>query len=351
MKQLKLIFAMLVIIPSISLAQGKNLIIKENQTYELKKGNYEFETLEIRRNGTLLVLGSTKIFCKKLKSDEGSRVQYKAGADRNDDQKLLEFTAADGSQVSGILFFIGDGADGVTGPSGANGANGKNGWTGMEVKDYGLLGKHKVPVSYPPKDGKNGTSGGNGGNGEEAMDIKVYINKLSKDGYVAISANGGNGGDGGNGGNGGNGGKGRTLESGKKGGSGGRGGNGGNGGDGGKVYASLVHVDGATDEDKKRLLEFLNSNVYTLPGIPGRGGLGGNGGASGRGGKGGTLISIKKDGETYLYAGGGSEGGGNAGGIGTEGVSGDVGEAKKEILSQSEWVQKNRSFIDDVFGN
>ena len=335
-----------------SIVNAESILVSENVIEELDPGNYEYDTVEIKRNGTLLIAGSSKILVKNLISEDGSRIEYKKGAQPNNPHKHLEFTALDGSNMRGTFFFIGDGEDGEDGEHGSHGAHGKNGVTKgvWEIEDL-LITKTKIwkIKSYPPKPGKNGENGTNGNNGEDAMSLEVYINNLHPDAYVGLSANGGNGGVGGNGGNGGTGGKGRTLESGKYGGNGSVGGNGGNGGDGGDVYASIIYADSYTSEQKDRLLEFLSNNIHTLPGIPGRGGLGGNGGTSGSGGKGGTLIRINIAGEDIIHATGGKGGGGHAGAVGQDGFPGSVGRANSELLSQTEWLEKKRSIIRKLF--
>ena len=343
-----LILSLLMAVSCFGQLRKEKITVSENETLELEKGNYNIETIEIKRNGTILIKGSCVIFCKNLVTENGARIQYKAGSDYNNEQKLLEFTATNGGGMSGTLFFIGSGADGKNGDNGINGADGKNGWTGMEVQSVGGIFKTDLPVSYPPKPGQDGQNGKRGDDGEEAMDIEIYISNLNPNAFVAITANGGSGGDGGNGGNGG---KGRALEDGRKGGNGGTGGNGGNGGDGGNVYAALIHGADATEEDKKRLLEFLHNNISTLPGIPGRGGLGGNGGKSGKGGEGGTLIRLNIEGKDVISAKGGSGGGGNHGAMGIQGVSGDVGTAKEELLTYDEWLEKKRRYIEEIFGD
>ena len=205
------------------------------------------------------------------------------------------------------------GGDGGTGTDGGTGASGVNGVNAVAVPF--------VVAGTAGSSGSAGTSGAPGGDG--ALAIEATTLALSSRGIVKIDGGrGGNGGTGGTGGKGGNGGNADVVL--YTGYTGGNGGNGGAGGDTGK-NASAISVSSA-------FMAIPNKYIILTSGDNGVGGTGGTGGAAGRGGN--------------SNAWGGNGGRGGNGGKGGQGgnayasipnaYTGELFEAKKEMLSTIE---------------
>lgn len=142
----------------------------------------------------------------------------------------------------------------------------------------GTNGKKGISSAGPCKSGTNGGDAADGEKGSDGVDLLMYLQKVTMQGNVTISLNGGRGGDGGNGGEGGGAGSGTVHCKGGDGGNGGKGGQGGYGGDGG-----LLTIHGPTS-----LHSFLESNIKLIAkggqfGKAGRGGYSGYGGLGPRG--------------------------------------------------------------------
>lgn len=218
----KLIAAATIVVASFS-ANASNLVLQDSETKLLTPGTYVYETIQLGRNATILLTGTTKLSAKTMLTDAGARIEYKKGSDYRNNAKMLELVVLNGEGMRGILSINGSAADGTDGKNGANGAHGDSEHTKTDTCYERVLGA-KVP--YPclhhtdPTPGGAGQNGGHGVNGEEAMDLDVSLYKLHPSVHVILNSNGGNGGDGGNGGNGGNGGRGKRIERGANGGNG-----------------------------------------------------------------------------------------------------------------------------------
>ncbi len=152
---------------------------------------------------------------------------------------------------------------------------------GCSIEGFGINGKPgrrgrdgNSPVG-PCMDGTNGDQGGRGLDGTPGVNLFLYLEKVTMNGFLTIDLHGGDGGNGGNGGEGGSGTSGTVHCNGGDGGFGGNAGNGANGGDAGML---TVHCPESVKYLLDGKLNFKNHG--------GRGGEGGRGGYLGYGGLG-----------------------------------------------------------------
>ena len=326
--------------------EAEDLTLAEDETRVLSAGTHNFDLIQMGRNSTILLSGTTRLTARKMTTDVAARIEYDKGEDLQNNAKYLEFVVLDGSGMRGRLLINGSGADADHGVHGSNGRHGDSEHTKTDTCYKRVVG---VRVPYPciqhvePEPGGHGGHGGDGSDGEEAMDIDASMYKLDPSVHVTLMSNGGNGGDGGNGGNGGDGGRGKRIERGRNGGNGGNAGNGGDGGDAGDIDVVLVYRDGTPEADLEKLRKFLDNNIHATPGIGGRRGIAGIGGTGGDGGVGGRIggedIGIRR--------GGGR--GGSSGSNGRDGGVGDTGAVTKELVEAGEWINRNRGIADQLF--
>ena len=289
------------------------LTIEDNSNYKLDVGNHYDDELVLGENSTLEVQGETYIFVDRLFSEDGAKIEYIVGTNRDNENKWLRFEVMDASAMTGTLTLIGSGATNAN--KGRNGSKGKNG------RDAGS--RHLKSISADP--GSPGQNGGDGEAGENGMHVEVNIAYLPITSYVRIISNGGNGGDGGNGGQGGSGGSAKYDRPAKDGGNGGNGGNGGQGGNGGDIVTFLLYSGNPSVEKREELKALAASNIIAKPG---QGGIGGNTGNKGYGGTGGGARWYKP----------GEGGDGLNGNNGKDGLAGKVGKV----------IPTRLKFVDDT---
>lgn len=139
----------------------------------------------------------------------------------------------------------------------------------------GRVGRPGDSPVGPCKSGANGTQGGRGLDGTSGINLFLYLEKVTMEGFLTIDLRGGDGGSGGKGGDGGTGTSG-TVHC--KGGDGGLGGNAGNGANGGNGGSLTVYYPA-------NLKDLLSNNlkIKNHGGSFGRGGRGGYPGSAGLG--------------------------------------------------------------------
>lgn len=263
-----------------------DLIIGDNQQYDLPPGMNKFAMLKFGKNSSIRFSSSVSILVKKLVSSEDSRFEYLSTAASPVDT-IFTLNVIDASGVSG-LNFIGNGFSpsgfqkGDRGPDGSRGSDaGGSSWSYPAGSDATAGGDAPPPASGP--DGINAAS------------FQVYLPFLNPGSKLYFSALGGNGGRGQDGGNGGRGGEGNSLKGPKGGGNAADGGRGGNGGNAGRVNLFLViPADKVIDKDSTISSVNIKTDV-----AGGSGGLGGEKGLKGAGGgtKWGTTMPRGESGE------------------------------------------------------
>lgn len=232
------ILSLLFLSPAFAQVRMEKLIIRTNQSFDLKGS-------DILVVDTLIMMDSASIILNKDKADN--------------------FIHAKVARIGQACRIIGKGEDGQ---------NGKTGLPGFTQDG-------------PCKNGTSGTSGTRGTSAHAGVNLYLYFTELSIKDKLLIELSGGSGGDGGRGGTGGGGSPGTRLCQGGNGGDGGNGAEGGNGGDGGDLTISC------------KLCPDLRSwlgNKLIVRSFGGNAGLGGDGGYGGSAG----LVSSgnnAKDGE------------------------------------------------------
>lgn len=223
------------------------LVIKPKETYVLKQS-------DILVADTLIMGDSSTLILNKIKSENYLRV------------KVARF---------GNYCIID--AKGINGKPGRNGNNGN------------------TPTG-PCQNGTPGKEGTRGLDGTNAINLFLYLDRITVRGQLIIDISGGEGGRGGNGGNGGGGSPGTTHCNGGNGANGGLAGQGGNGGNGGKLEIEVPKP--SLFKDLVLAKKIIIKDYGGGPGPSGRGGYhGGAGlGPSKRNGKDGVPGPYNKNG-------------------------------------------------------
>lgn len=266
-----------------------DLILGDNQQYDLPPGMHKFATIELGNNSSIRFSSTVSIIVKKLTSGADSKIEYVSPISTAPANNMFTLNAIDASGVKG-LNFLGDGfsqegfKEGDRGPDGGIGSDaGGSSLTYPGGSDAGAGGDAPSPA-------------GTGPDGQNAASFSVYLPFLNPGSQLYFSANGGNGGRGQDGGNGGKGGEGNSLKGPRGGGNGAEGGAGGNGGDAGKVSLFLV-VPAAQTIDKNSVISSVNINADVAGGNAGEGGEKGLDGAGG-GTKWGTTMPRGQSGDS-----------------------------------------------------
>lgn len=197
------------------------LVIKANETYIL-------ENSDILVADTLVMMDSSTLVVNKLKQENFLRVKY---------ARFGNHCVIDASGIDGKPGRAGAPGNTPTGPC-LNGSPGKDGTRGLD--------------------------------GTKAVNLFLYLERVTVRGQLIIDLNGGKGGKGGNGGNGGGGSPGTMHCNGGNGANGGKAGPGGNGGNGGVLTVTIAKPQTFKDLILAKKVVVQNS--------------GGDAGTSGRGG-------------------------------------------------------------------
>lgn len=255
---------------------AEDLILGEGEVKDIDTGAHHFDLVELRKNSTLRIKGTTDIYAGRIISGERARVMYESSS--REANGVFNLTTRDASALQDLSIVtngkIGD-------PDFATDAQAGPGGVGRGASDPDPI---KLKKGNSAGHGGNGRSGAAGGDGENALDVTLYLPLVKPGALVAIASIGGPGGAGQGGGRGGKGGKGSITHDCKNGGNGGNGGAGGRGGNAGKVAIYLVVAD-VGSEAAASLKKGFQVRANTARGVVGRPGAAGTGGAPGdRGG-------------------------------------------------------------------
>jgi hypothetical protein len=255
----------------------EQVVVPEGGVQSLDPGAYKLTSLEIRKGGTLKVLGPTSIMTAKLVAQDGAKILYES-TKRIDDGQMTITVTQDASELDELEIVVNGKAGTPTFGPGDRAGGGGAGRNASKPRP------HKFDDGRPGSAGGPGGAGKGGGDGENAFDVSVYLVNARAGSHLRVSAVGGDGGSGQAGGPGGRGGNGVINHDCRGGGKGGSGGNGGRGGDAGKVNVFLVVQDTKSGE-ARRLKSGFKLEANAARGEAGRSGAGGPGGPRGdRGG-------------------------------------------------------------------
>ena len=248
-----------------------DLVVVANGRQVIRGGLVDYETLEIRQNGTIYFSESVSISVRKLICHEGATIAYSpSGTFSENDNLTFELLAFDASEAK-ELKLVGNGRNGKGVPGGA--ARGGNGRDATPPNFGHLAGRRS-------RRGKAGANGKSGGYGENAVDFRITVQNAVPDLKLSFNSVGGDGGKGQNGGDGGTGGDASITRSASSGGPAGNGGHGGNAGDCGQIQVFLVLAN-HTPEAEAELTSGVEVIANCSAGTPGEKGVAGTPGAPG----------------------------------------------------------------------
>jgi len=229
MRLIVLLVAKIIGGPVFSQVRVSKLIIKAKQVYQLEQS-------DILVADTLIMMDSSTLVLNKLKPENFLRVKF---------ARFGNHCVIDGSGIDGQPGRTGTAGNTPTGPC-LNGSPGKEGTRGLD--------------------------------GTKALNLFMYVERVTIRGQLIIDLDGGKGGRGGNGGSGGGGSPGTMHCNGGNGANGGKAGPGGNGGNGGVLTVTI-----SRPQTFKDLILAKKVVVRNLGGDAGPSGLGGYHGGAGLG--------------------------------------------------------------------